>query len=460
MASYTREQIEELKKADVKYFLHPSSSITDLEKNGPKIIVEGKGIYVTDVEGVTRIDVGAGLWLNNVGYGRAELGEVAKEQATKLNYFQAFGGYSHPSVIELAKKVAQMLPMDNPKVFFTSGGSESNDTAYKLARHYWWIKGQPKKINIISRNFAYHGVSCGALAATGLKANREGFEPLMPGFHHVEPPYCYKCPFGKKLECCNLECADAVEKKVLELGPETVAAFTGEPIMGTGGVFVPPAGYLKKIKAICDKYDMLYLDDEVICGFGRTGKWFAMDHEDFGVQPDIMMMAKGITSGYIPVGAVACSEKVFSALRERGGFYHGFTYSGHPVGCAVALKNLEIIEKENLVENAAKIGERLREGLRKLNLPAVGEVRGKGLINGIDLVKDAKTGEKFDPSAGFGVRVTEVAWEKGLVLRNLIGDISQIAPPLIITEQEVDLLVERLGASIQQAYEEFIAQGK
>jgi putrescine aminotransferase len=456
MTAYTENQIKALKKDDLEYFLHPSSSIRDLEKNGPKIMTEGKGVYVTDIEGITRIDAGAGLWLNNVGYGREELGEVAKQQMKKLNYFQAFGGYSHPMVIELARKIALMLPMERPKVFFTSGGSESNDTAYKLARHYWWIKGQPQKINIISRNFAYHGVSCGALAATGLKSNREGFKPMMPGFFHVDPPYCYKCPYGKEKGQCQLECALAVEEKILELGPETVAAFTGEPVMGTGGVFVPPAGYLPKIKEICDRYQVLYIDDEVICGFGRTGKEFAVQHEGFEVQPDIMMMAKGITSGYIPLGAVGVSDKIYSALRERGAFYHGFTYSGHPVACAVALKNLEIIEEENLVENALKMGEKFRQGMRSLQLPAVGEVRGLGLMNGIDLVKDVSTGEKFAPSEGFGIRVTEIAYEKGVVLRNLVGDISQIAPPLIINEKEIDLLVERLGASIDQAYKEYV----
>ena len=457
MTIFTDEQIEQMKKDDLSYFLHPTSSITDMEAwGGPRIITEGDGIRIKSAEGKTYIDCGAGLWLNNVGFGRTEIAEVAKAQMEKLPYFQAFNGYSHPLAIELARKLAGMIPMDNPRIFFTSGGSESNDTAYKVARMYWYLRGQPNKNHIIARTKAYHGVSYGAVSATSLPGFWDGFRPLVPGFHHIEHPHCYFCSWGKEEGRCDLECAQALEQKIIELGQDNVAAFTAEPVIGTGGGIVPPPGYYQRIREICDKYEVLFLADEVITGFGRTGKLFGMLH--WGVKPDIMIMAKGITSGYIPMGAVGISERVYEPIREHGMFMHGYTYSGHPVACAVALKNIEIIERENLTENAREKGEILRSRLRELELPCIGEVRGLGLLNVVQLVQDPETRTRFNPARGFAKRVSAIAWENGLALRALLDDGLQLSPSLVITEADINELAEKLGRSIEQAYDELTTE--
>ncbi|MBC2724031.1 aspartate aminotransferase family protein [Desulfosporosinus sp.] len=455
MTGYTKDQIDQMKKDDMRYFLHPTSSIADMESwGGPKIIEEGSGIRIKSVEGKTYIDCGSGLWLNNVGFGRTELAEVAKQQMKKLSYFQTFNGYSHPLAIEVAKRVAGMIPMDNPRIFFTSGGSESNDTAYKLARMYWYLQGKPSKNHIIARTKAYHGVSYGAVSATSLPGFWDGFRPLVPGFHHIEHPHCYFCPWGKEQGSCDLECTDALEQKILELGEDNVAAFTAEPVIGTGGAIVPPEGYYQRIREICDRYNVLFIADEVITGFGRTGKMFGMMHWE--VKPDIMMMAKGITSGYIPMGAVGISERVFDPIKTHGIFMHGYTYSGHPVACAVALKNIDIVEEENLAVNAHVKGEQLRTGIRDLMLPCIGEVRGIGLMNAVQLVQDSENRTKFKSNIGFAKRVSAIAWENGLALRPLVDDGLQLSPALVITETDVLELVERLGRSIEQAHYEFL----
>lgn len=452
---YTEEQIAQMKQDDMRYFLHPTSSISDMESwGGPKVIEAGEGIRVKSIEGKTYIDCGSGLWLNNVGYGRTELAEVAKKQMEKLSFFQTFNGYSHPLAIETAKRIAGMIPLENPRIFYTSGGSESNDTAYKLARLYWYLQGKPSKNHIIARTKAYHGVSYGAVSATSLPGFWDGFRPLVPAFHHIEHPHCYFCPWGKEQGSCDLDCAGALEEKILELGQDNVAAFTAEPVIGTGGAIVPPDGYYQRIREICDKYDVLFIADEVITGFGRTGKMFGLLH--WGVKPDIMMMAKGITSGYIPMGAVGISERVYTPIRNHGIFMHGYTYSGHPVACAVALKNIEIIEHENLVANAHEKGELLRSLLRDFGLPCIGEVRGLGLMNAVQLVQDAENRTKFNSALGFAKRVSAIAWENGLALRPLIDDGLQLSPPLIITEADIIELVDKLGRSIEQAHREFL----
>ena len=459
MTIYSESQIQQMKEDDFRYYLHPTSSITDMEAwGGPRIITEGSGVRVKSVEGKTYIDCGAGLWLNNVGFGRTEIAEAVKQQMEKLFYFQSFNGYSHPLAIEVAKKVSGMIPVENARIFFTSGGSESNDTAYKLARLYFYLTGRPQKNQIIARTKAYHGVAYGATSATSLPGFWDGFRPLVPGFHHIPHPHCYFCPWGKEHPKCDLACAQALEEKILELGADNVAAFTAEPVIGTGGAIVPPEGYYQRIKEICDRYAVLFIADEVICGFGRTGKMFGMEH--WGVKPDLMMMAKGITSGYIPMGAVGLTDKIYAPIKQHGTFMHGYTFSGHPVACVAALKNIEIVERENLPENARIKGEILRSRIRALGLPCIGEVRGIGMVNAVQLVKNPETKEKFDAGAGFAKRVSNIAWENGLILRPLIDDAVQVSPSLIITEADIDELVDKLGTSIDQAYREFLANSK
>ncbi|AGL03191.1 adenosylmethionine-8-amino-7-oxononanoate aminotransferase [Desulfoscipio gibsoniae DSM 7213] len=453
---YSEEQILQMKEDDFSYHLHPTSSIPDMEAwGGPRIISEGEGVRVKSVEGKTYIDCGAGLWLNNVGTGRKEIVEAASKQMEKLHYFQSFNGYTHPLAIEVAKKFAKMVPVENARIFFTSGGSESNDSAYKLARLYFNLTGRPEKNQIICRTKAYHGVAYGATSATSLPGFWDGFRPLVPGFHHTDHPHCYFCAWGKEEGSCDYECAKAVEEKILEIGPEKVAGFSAEPVIGTGGAIVPPNGYYPRVREICNKYDVLLIADEVICGFGRTGKNFGI--ENWGVKPDLMMLAKGITSGYIPMGAVALTGKIYEPIKKHGIFMHGYTYTGHPVACAAALANLEIVEKENLVENARIKGEILRQKVRALDLPCIGEVRGIGMINGVQLVKNRETREKFAPSVGFAKRVSFLGWENGLILRPLIDDALQLSPSLIISETEIDELVEKLETSIKQAWEEYLA---
>ncbi|HHX76836.1 MAG TPA: aspartate aminotransferase family protein [Firmicutes bacterium] len=445
-------EIAELIKADQDYYLHPTSSIVALQEKGAKIIYRGKGSRVFDVAGKEYIDATAGLWYCAIGHGRDEIAGVMKQQAIDLSAYHSFNEFANVPAIRLARKVASMVPVPGAKIFFTSSGSEANDTIIRAVRFYWHARGMDSKDIIITRDKAYHGVSCGAVMATRLPGFHEGFSPLLPGFESIPPPYCYYCSWGKEYPQCNLKCALALEETIGSLGAENVAAFIAEPIMGTGGVIVPPPGYYQKIREICNRNQVLFIADEVINGFGRTGEtMFGIEHWA-GAVPDIMTLAKGITSGYVPLGAAVFSDEIFQVLKSRDRFFHGYTYSGHPLACQVGLKNIEIIERENLQDRAAVMGQRLQEGLRCLNLKTIGEVRGMGLMVGVDLVKDSKTREKFP--APLAPRVVEIAFEEGLIIRPLAGDILQLSPPLVITEEEIDRIVETLCLAIVKATEE------
>lgn len=441
---------KDLIKADQQCYLHPTSSIKTLQDKGAKVISRAKGSKVYDSAGKEYIDGTASLWYSTVGHGREEIARAAAEQIATLDAYHTFNEFTNEPAALLAEKVAGMVPIPRAKIFFTSSGSEANETLIKVARYYWHVMGKDSKDIIISRGKAYHGVSSGAMMATRLPGFHEGFAPLLSGFETIEPPYCYYCPWGTAYPGCSLECAEALEEKIAELGADKVAAFIAEPVMGTGGVIVPPPGYYQRVSQICHQYDVLFIDDEVICGFGRTGdKMFGIEHWD-GVIPDAMTLAKGITSGYVPLGAAVVSDKIFKALESRDRFYHGFTYSGHPLACRVGLVNIDILERENLKSRAAEMGQRLVEGIRALDLEAVGEVRGMGLMVGVDLVKDRAGREKF--SAPLAPRVVEIAYEKGLITRPLAGDILQFSPPLVITEEEIDIIIEIIGPAIKAAY--------
>ena len=441
-------EIQALKKADQDCYLHPTSSLWVLQKKGAKIIARGKGCKVWDVEGKEYYDGTAALWYSSVGHCRSDLIQAAKEQLDQLESYHSFNEFANVPAIRLAQKVSQMVPVKDAKIFFTSGGSESNDTIFKMVRFYWFLKGQDSKDYIITRNRAYHGVSCGAVCATRLPGFHEGFEPLLPGFDNIEPPYCYQCPWGKQVESCSLECAQALEEKIIERGKDKVAAFVAEPIIGTGGIIIPPPGYFERIRKICTDNDVLFIADEVINGFGRTGKMFGIEHWK-GVVPDIMTMAKGITSGYVQLGAVALSGDIFDTLKQRERFFHGFTYSGHPLACAVGLKNLEIVENEALVANSDRMGRLLKEKIQALDSDVIGDVRGIGLMVGVELVKNKETREKHDPP--LAPLVVEAAYELGLITRPLVGDILQFSPPMVITESEINDIVKILGEAITQA---------
>ena len=448
MKSYSASEIEALKQADLNYYLHPTSSTVNLEANGPKIITGGKGCMVTDIQGKEYIDATASLWYCSIGHGRAEVADVAYEQITTLESFHSFNEFSNVPAITLAEKVSGMVPLMNARLFFTSGGSESNDTIFKLTRLYWYCKGKDSKDIIITRNKTYSGVSCGALCSTRLPKFHEGFEPLLPGFEQIDTPHCYHCPWDREYPDCDLECAGALEEKIKELGADQVAAFIAEPVMGTGGVIIPPPGYYQKIRAICDTHEVLLIDDEVINAFGRTGLMFGIDHWD-GVRPDFMTIAKAISSGYVQLGAVALSDEIFQTLKTLDKIMHGYTYSGDPLACAVGLKNLEIIERENLTANSKAMGQRLLQGFLDLDHELIGEVRGKGLMVGVELVKDRRTKEKFETP--LAQKVVDIAYAKGLITRPLINDVLQFSPPLSISESEVDEIVRIVHESINEA---------
>jgi putrescine---pyruvate transaminase len=425
----------ELVKLDKKHFIHPTSSIKEQQENGPAAIFkEGHGIYVTDINGKTYIEGMASLWNVNVGYGRKELAQAAKEQMEKLAFSSCFATFSNEPAIRLAAKIAEITPGDLSAVFFTSGGSESNDTAYKLVRHYWKLKGYPNKTKIISRNKAYHGVAIGATSATGIQDFQNMTTALAPEFLHADT-------FS----------VDSVRKIIEREGAENIAAFLAEPIQGAGGVNIPPDGYFQEIRKICDENNILFIADEVITGFGRTGKMFACEH--WNVVPDVMLIAKGITSGYIPLGAVVIREKLHRDLIQlsEGTLLHGFTYSGHPTACAVALRNIQIIEEENLVENSRLMGEELHKQLKMLQneLPIVGEVRSLGLIGALEIVKNKQTNERFEKK--LAPIIIHEARQRGLILRTVtFGDADTIvfSPPLVINKQEIEKMFQILRDSM------------
>jgi adenosylmethionine-8-amino-7-oxononanoate aminotransferase len=440
-----RESPAQLILTDQSHLIHPLHHPGDHQE--PLLFVEGKGAILRDANGREYIDGLACLWNVNVGHGREELAEAAAAQIRRLAYASAYVGFTNEPAVRLAERLVKLAYPNLSGVYFTTGGAESNETAFKTARYYWRRRGKPNKTKIISRHHAYHGVTLAAMSATGIPAYHRMFEPRVPGFIHIPPSYPYRYPGSM---------AEALEEAILREDPETVAAFIAEPVMGAGGVIPPTPDYFPRIREICDRYQVLFIADEVITGFGRTGKWFALEH--WGVQPDIVSFAKGVTSAYLPLGGVMVSREIHQAIldappSER--YMHAATYSGHPTCCAVALRNLEILEQEGLVERAARMGQRLLAGLKTLrDLPVVGDVRGLGLMCGVELVEDRGTKE---PAIGLGSRVLSEARRRGLVTRIRagqrgefpIGDTILLAPPLVITEEQVDRMVEILRESIR-----------
>lgn len=435
---------EKLIELDKKHFIHPTSSIQQQQEFGPKIIVEkGDGIYLTDKNGNVYIDAMSSLWNVNVGHGREELAEVAAEQMKNLAFSSSFSTFSNEPAILLAEKISSIAPEGLNAVFFTSGGSESNDTAIKLVRHYWRIQGKPEKRKIIGLNRAYHGVAAASTSATGIPEFWNMAGKMMVDMYHTDNPYGN----GKDKALASLR--SLIESE----GPETVAAFMAEPIQGAGGVLIPPEGYLQEVRKICDENDILYIADEVITGFGRTGKWFGV--ENFGVTPDVISFAKGVSSGYIQLGGVILSDHIHDVLKEKstGTLFHGYTYSGHPTAAAVGLKNIEIIEREGLVENSRKMGEIMLDGFKKLQseIDIVGDVRALGLIGAVELVEDQETNKRFDSSLQVAPKVIEALHQRGVISRAVTyegTDIICFSPPLIINKEQVEMMIEKLRDAI------------
>ncbi len=436
----------DLKDAYQKYMWAPFTQMGDLGDDEPLVMVGGEGATVIDESGRSFVEGHGGLWLANVGYGRREVIEAIYEQLNRLNWFPSFLGMSNDTAVRLAERLIKMTAEEGmARTFFTCSGSESVESALKMARQYWRLAGQ-HRYKIISRHMSYHGVSMGALSATGVSANRRLFEPLVPGFRHISAPHCYRCPYGLEEDKCALECARELERTILFESPDTVAAFIAEPVIGAGGVVIPPDGYWQEIERICRRYDVLIIADEVITGFGRTGREFGCRH--WGVKPDMMTFAKGLTSGYIPFGATLVKEEIFNMCLGRWGegreFRHGGTYSGHPAGCAAAFANLDVVEKEGLVERARSMGDYLLKRLRELmEIPVVGNVAGIGLLARLEIVKDKETKAPFPAKEMTGLKVSRQMLKRGVILRPL-GDIISFSPPLVISRQQIDTIIDSL----------------
>ncbi len=456
--AYKNFSTEQLQAADNAHHLHPFTDHDELRSQGVRVVTNADGNYIYDSEGNKILDGMAGLWCVNAGYGREELAEAAYEQMKELAYYNTFFKTTHPAVALLSKRIAELAPPNINQVFYGASGSESNDTAIRTVRHYWALEGKPEKQIIISRNDAYHGSTIAAVSMGGMGAMHGQLGPMLPGFVHVMAPYAYElAEAGESEDDFGLRAAKAVEDAIMEAGPENVAAFVGEPIQGAGGVKIPPATYWPEIQRICKKYDVLLMIDEVITGFGRTGAWFAC--ESMGIEPDTITVAKAVTSGYQPLSAVLVGDRIANTLASNGEYYHGYTYSGHPVACAVALANIDIIEREGLIDRVKnETGPYLLEKLKAEigNHPLVGEIRGFGLLAGIEIVKDKATKERFEPADKAAGIVRDHSINSGMMMR-AVGDTMILSPPLIWTKETIDEAVEIAKNALNTAAKELEA---
>ena len=434
---------------DIAHLVHPLHNQAAHES--AKIWVGGKGAYIEDSEGNEYIDCLSGLWNNTAGNGRPELADAAAAQMRQMAFVSGYAGSSNPRAIELSERLAHLTYPSINHFYLTSGGGESTDSNIKLARYYWKLKGKPDKTKVISRIWGYHGVTMAAMCATGIPAYWPMFEPRIPGFSHIPSPYpyLYEAPEGAKSQ--GIAAADELEKQILEEGADTVAMFIAEPVQGAGGVIVPQEDYFKRIREICDQYEVLLVADEVITGFGRTGKMFGLEH--WGIEPDLMQFAKAITSGYFPLGGIGISDEIASVMNDSGSpWMHAYTYSSHPVGCAVALAMMDIVEKEDFVGQAQTKGKHLLVKLKEAlaDHPHVGEVRGLGMMCGVELVKDKATKEMFDASDGIGAKVHAETVKRGMFSR-VRGDCYCVAPPIVTSESTIDDIASILGDSVEAA---------
>lgn len=433
---------------DLGHLIHPLQNRA--AHTGGLVWTRGEGVWLHDANGDRYIDGLAGLWNVTAGHGRRELVDAAAKQMAELAYVSGYAGSTNLRAIELGERLSAITYPDINRFFFTSGGGEASDSSFKTARYYWKRMGRPEKTKVISRQWAYHGVTMAAMSATGMAPFWRHFEPRVPGFVHIPSPYPYRyeAPAGKSP---GVAAADELEQAILREGPDTVAMFIAEPVQGAGGVIVPPDDYFPRIREICDRYDVLLVSDEVITGFGRTGRMFGLEH--WGVQPDIMQFAKAITSGYFPFGGIGVSDRIAAILDDDdGAWMHAYTYSGHPVGCAVALAMLDIIDAEDFPGQARAKGERLLGGLREAlsDHPNVGDIRGLGLMCAVELVKDKAGRVDFEPEAKAGPRVLAEARKRGLFTR-VRGDVLCLAPPIVTPEAELDRIVEICRDSVQAA---------
>jgi putrescine---pyruvate transaminase len=448
----------ELQALDAAHHMHPFSANDAVAKKGVRVITRASGVTLTDSDGNQIVDGMAGLWCVNVGYGRKELAQVAARQMEELPFYNTFFQTSHVPAIALAARLAELAPGDLNHVFFAGSGSEANDTNIRMVRHYWALKGEPEKKVIIARKNAYHGSSMGSASLGGMAGmHAQGGMPI-PDIVHIDQPHWYNEGGNQSPEEFGLERARQLEKKIEELGEDRVAAFIAEPIQGAGGVIVPPESYWPEIQRICDKYDILLIADEVITGFGRTGNWFGS--QTFNIRPHIMTIAKGLSSGYAPIGGSIVCDEVAGVIAQDE-FNHGYTYSGHPVSAAVALENLRIIEEEGVIEHVRDVAHPyLAERWHALaDHPLVGETKLVGLMGSLALTPDKATRAKFASEPGTaGYIVRERCFANKVVMRH-VWDRMVIAPPLVIKPAEIDLLIERATKALDEAYAEMKSEG-
>jgi putrescine aminotransferase len=443
---------------DAAHYLHPFTDHAALSRKGTRVIARAEGVYLYESDGRRILDGMSGLWCVNLGYGRRELADAAYRQLLELPYYNSFFQVAHPPAIELARLLVEVTPPQFNHVFFTGSGSEANDTVVRTVRRYWDVMGQPQRTFIISRTNAYHGSTIAGASLGGMAPmHAQGGLP-MPGIVHIRQPYWYGEGGDRTPAEFGLIAAQALEEKILEIGPDRVGAFIGEPIQGAGGVIIPPDTYWPEIQRVVDRYGILLVADEVICGFGRTGRWFGTDY--FGIRPDLMPIAKGMSSGYLPIGGVMVGDRVADALIERGGeFHHGFTYSGHPAACAVACAAINILRDEGVVERVRDaVGPYLQKRWRELaDHPLVGEARIVGLIGALELVRD-KAKRAFFPDPGqVGTVCRDLCIQNGLVMR-AVRDTMIIAPPLVITHAQIDELIEKARKSLDMTLAELKRQ--
>ena len=445
--NYTTQQLQEL---DSAHYLHPFTDSKKLSEEGSRIITRAEGIYLWDTDGNRYLDAMSGLWCVNVGYGRREIAEAAFEQLQELPYYNSFFKTAHPPAIELSRLVCSLAPAHMNHIFFTGSGSEANDTVVRMARHYWSSKGKPDKKVIISRENAYHGSTMAGASLGGMKPmHAQGGLPI-PDIAHIGQPYWFQDGGDLSADAFGEQIASELEQKIQELGEDRIAAFIAEPIQGAGGVVIPPATYWPRIQNICDRHEILLVADEVICGFGRTGKWFGCDYYD--IKADLMPIAKGLSSGYLPIGGVLVGDEVADVLINLGGeFNHGFTYSGHPVAAAAAIANLHILMDDGIVDQVGQeTGPYLEQAWGKLiDHPLVGETRSAGFLAAIEIVKDKQKRQFFDDRGAVGTICRDVCFANGLVMR-AIEDTMVVSPPLIMTKSDIDEMVALVTTCLDQ----------
>jgi putrescine aminotransferase len=445
---------------DRQHYLHPFTDYKSLHAKGSRVIVKADGVYLYDSDGQRILDGMAGLWCVNLGYGRRELAEAAYRQMLELPYYNSFFQTAHPPAIELARQLVELTPPQFNRVFFTGSGSEGNDTVVRLVRRYWDLLGQPGRKVIISRQNAYHGSTMAGASLGGMAFMHEQGGLPIPDIVHIAQPYWYAEGGALSPAEFGLKTARALEEKILEVGPQRVAAFIGEPIQGAGGVIIPPDSYWPEIQEICDRHGILLVADEVICGFGRTGHWFGS--ERFGIRPDLMTIAKGLSSGYLPIGGVMVGDRVADVIIDKGGeFAHGFTYSGHPAACAVASVNLALLQQENLIPRTRdETGPYLAAKWRQLaEHPLVGEARSVGLIGALELVRNKATRGFFDHRGEVGTICRDFCFQNGLIMR-AVRDTMIVSPPLVISREQIDELAEKAWKCLDLTLARCRAEGR